>query len=295
MIRSSAADCGGTAAEQPTWPDEEKLLHVRPPLALLHRLPQERARHHHRHLGPLHDWELEILEPKDYEWVDTSPQHYIVYSNTIVLYYVGSSLPFGEKQPPQNQQQEISSFFLSLFLSFPPTFWAWRQRRTNSASAFTSVPYQDKMSQQLGSGGRPVAGGPLGSLAKLGKAATKGVGKDGKNGVNMIKSTAKKGKGKYDKKLPPGSMKRKVAMVGLGLGAEYSTQKAINSFLNDDKESADDLSKKGFFARHAPSAERRRKIYDGGLSLMESELNRRRGRTDATSEKLERLHHYFDK
>ena len=28
---------------------------------------------------------------------------------------------------------------------------------------------------------------------------------------------------------------------------------------------------------------------------MESELNRRRGRTDATSEKLERLHHYFDK
>ena len=54
--------------------------------------------------------------------MDTSPQHYFVYSSTVVLYYVGRPLPFGEKQPPQNQQQEIFSFFLSFFLSLPPNF-----------------------------------------------------------------------------------------------------------------------------------------------------------------------------
>ena len=153
---------------------------------------------------------------------------------------------------------------------------------------FTSVPYQEKMSRQLGSG-------RLGTALKAGKAAIKAVGKAGKKGANAIKSTAKKGKGKFDKKLPPGSMKRKVAMVGLGLGAEYAAQKAITKFLGGDNESADGSSNQGYFARHAPSAEKRRKIYDGGLSLMESELNRRRGRTDATSEKLERLHKYFAK
>ena len=43
-------------------------------------------------------------------------------SCTVVLYYVGRPLPFGEKRPPQNQQQEIFSFFPSLFFSLPPNF-----------------------------------------------------------------------------------------------------------------------------------------------------------------------------
>ena len=155
---------------------------------------------------------------------------------------------------------------------------------------FTSVPYQEKMLRQLGSGGRPTGGGlkSLKSIAKIGKS----MGSAAKKALGKTKSVAKKGKAKFDKKLPPGSMKRKATMLGLGLGAEYAASSAIDKWLGSDAKG--DSQNRGYFAKHAPSAEKRRKIYDSGLSLMESELNRRGGRTDATSEKLAKLHKYFD-
>ena len=145
---------------------------------------------------------------------------------------------------------------------------------------FTSVPYQ--MNRQPGSGARPVGGG-------LGRALKTAV-KLGKKAGSTLKKGAKKAKTKFDQKLPPGSIKRKATMIGLGIGAEMATQKAIDKFLGN---SSSQKGKGGRFSKYAPDVEKRRKIYDGGLGLMEAELNRRKGRTDATPEKLEAMHKYF--